>query len=361
MRLESLTLVDFRNYAALELEPQPGLNLFVGRNAQGKSNLLEAIAVLGVGRSFRGGRDADLIRAGTERASVRAVLSDEGSAVGCVIARHSRGTRKTFNRARRNVPFAGFVGALRVVTFVPSDVGLANSATMRRRFLNTALVQQNPAYYRSLARYEGALRQKNAILRDVAPDPQLVAVYNETLAESGAALMAARSAFVDALASEANAVHWRWSGEELSVRYAPNVSCGANEADIRAALAERFNDLGRTERIRRTTLGGPHRDDLSLALDGRTLSTFGSQGQQRTAVLALKIAEYAVMRERAGTAPLLLLDDVLSELDEDRAAAFLAGVGDYEQAYVTATHRPQRLVDPAGVFTVRAARVERTC
>lgn len=366
MRLERLALSNVRNYALLDLEPQSGLNVFIGANAQGKSNLLEAIAALGIGKSFRSGRDADMIRDGCERGMIRgeAVRGEGRVQIGCSIVKNGNSTRKTFTRAGRNVRYAQFLGALTVVTFVPADLQLVTGTPGERRaFLNTALAQQDAEYYRALSHYQAALRQKSALLRaDGNPDEELLAVYDRTLAESGAIVVLARQSFVEALAREAAIAHERWSGrgERLELRYAPNVAFeAATQEAVRAALASRLREVARTERLRRMPLAGPHRDDLLATLDGRPLSNFGSQGQQRTAVLALKVAEYLVMRDRSGEAPLLLLDDVLSELDEQRATAFLGGVGDYEQAYVTATQRPPRLPAQSALFIVDAAQVRR--
>jgi DNA replication and repair protein RecF len=144
----------------------------------------------------------------------------------------------------------------------------------------------------------------------------------------------------------------------LEVTYEPSVAFEAATADaVGAAFAARLREVAESERTRKSAVAGPHRDDLGLTLDGRSLAAYGSQGQQRTAVLALKVAEYGVMRARAGEAPLLLLDDVLSELDERRAAAFLEGVGEYEQAFVTATHLPDGLPPQARIYAVERAHV----
>jgi len=365
VRLARLALTNFRNYETLELEPQPGLNVFVGRNAQGKSNLLEAIAMLGVGKSFRTSHDADTIRTTCERAVVRGEVRGpdaEPVQLACTIARTPRGARKTFNRAGRNVPYAKFLGTLSVVTFVPSDLQLVTGApSLRRAFLNTALAQQDRGYYRHLARYQSTLRQKSALLRGAAePDEALLSVYDAALAESGAALMLARRGFIESLAREAGAMHAAWTDrkESLRLEYLPNVAAGAlSEGELAEAIARRLGEVRALERLRRTALAGPHRDDFSFVLDGEPLATFGSQGQQRTAVLAVKAGEYAVMRDRSGTPPLLLLDDMLSELDEHRASAFLTGVGEYEQAYVTATHLPPNLPARSALFTVEEAGV----
>lgn len=363
MRLARLALTDFRNYSHLELEPQRGLNVFVGRNAQGKSNLLEAIAMLGVGKSFRTAHDVDTIRDGAERAVVRGEVERDGGeqvALACSIAKSARGVRKSFSRAGRAVPYAAFLGTLSVVTFVPSDLQLVTGTpALRRAFVNTALSQQDRAYYRELARYYGALRQKNAVLRDGSSDDELLAVYDETLASSGAALMLARGDLVARLDETARTVHASWThgAETLALEYRPNVRAQGSTAQLHDAIAQRLREARPLERVRKTSVAGPHRDDLAFLLDGRPLATFGSQGQQRTAVLALKAAEYAVMRDRSGSAPLLLLDDLLSELDEQRAAAFLAGVGEYEQAYITATHRPAHLPERSALYRVEAATV----
>ena len=364
MRLTHVRLFDFRNYGELDVEPAAGLNLYVGANAQGKSNLLEAIAMLGTGKSFRTSRDADAVRYGTETATIsgEGTVSAGSINLACTIAKGHRSTRKTYTLNGRPVRYASFLGKLRVVTFVPADLQLAAGApSQRRTFLNVALSQENPAYYRELARYRKALQQKNALLRAEEPgDPELLAVYDRELVAAGTQIVLARAAFVATLARAAHTAHARFSNgaESLTVEYEPNVPFEAATADaVEAALTARLQHVAASEKIRKAAVAGPHRDDIGLTLDGRSLAVYGSQGQQRTAVLALKVAEYAVSRERAAEAPLLLLDDVLSELDEERAGAFLAGVGDYEQAFVTATHVPTALPASAHVLVVSGARI----
>lgn len=358
-------LADFRNYESLALEPRAGINAFVGPNAQGKSNLLEAVAMLGTGKSFRTTRDGDTIAYGAETATVRgeALMRAGGVTLACAIAKGPTATRKSYTLNGRNVRYGGFLGKLRVVTFVPSDLLLAGGPpSLRRGFLNAALAQEDPFYYRALARYRKVLQQKNAMLRAVEePDPQLLAVYDADLVESGTHLVLARERFTRALADAAAAAHARFSGgrETLAVSYEPNVSFEAADAEtVGAALAARLRQVAERERLRKASVAGPHRDDLAIALDGKSLAAYGSQGQQRTAVLALKIGEYAVACARAGEAPLLLLDDVLSELDEGRSGAFLAGIGGYEQAFVTATHLPPNLAGRAHLYAVSDGTVQ---
>jgi DNA replication and repair protein RecF len=364
VHLTQLALSNFRNYAELQYAPVPGLNVFVGANAQGKSNLLEAVAMLGTGKSFRTGKDSDTVRAGAELGVVRGEGRVRAGAIdlACAVALSGRGARKTYTLNGRDVRYSNFLGKLRVVTFVPADLMLASGPpSLRRALLNSALAQEEPRYYRDLARYRKALQQKNALLRGaVAPDPQLLDVYDRTLIESGTAIVLARVRFVEAIAQAARAAHGAFTAgaERFDVIYEPNVAFEAPEPDaVAGALRARFAQVADSERLRKSAIAGPHRDDLALTLDGASLAAYGSQGQQRTAVLALKIAEYGVMRDRAGEAPLLLLDDVLSELDEDRATAFLAGIGDYEQAFVTATHLPAGLPARAQIRAVRAAQL----
>ncbi len=363
MLLQRLTLVDFRNYAELDLEPAAGLNVFVGDNAQGKSNLLEGIAMLGTGKSFRTSRDGDTVRKGCERASLFGQASLQAGTVelACSVERSARGTRKSYTVNGANVRYAGYIGRMRVVTFVPADLHLASGTpSARRAFLNIALSQSEYRYYYWLARYRKMVQQKNALLRGaIEPDVELLATYNRDMVESGTEIMLARAALMVELAHEARRAHSRFApSERLELTYEPNVVFEtASREGISAAFEERLAQCAEAERLRKSSIAGPHRDDVGLTLNDLSLEAFGSQGQQRTAVLALKVAEYAVMRERSNEAPLLLLDDVLSELDEARAAAFLREIGEYEQAFISATHPPSGLAADAQLARVTQARV----
>lgn len=351
MRLEHVRLADFRNYASLAFDPQPGLNVFIGPNAQGKSNLLEALGMLGTGKSFRAHRESELIRTGSTRAEIggEARIAAGEIRLRCTLTTTPAGTRKSFAVNGGAVGFARFLGRTRVVTFVPADLQLVSGGpALRRAFLNVALAQLSPGYYRDLALYGKIVQQKAALLRGaIAPDRELLLAYNDELVRPATALIAARRAFVDDLAAATSAIYARWRGarEQLTLAYASNP-----EGDVAAALAAQSE----AEIRRRTTLVGPHRDDLRLAVDGKPLAAFGSQGQHRTAVLALKVAEYDVMRARSGEAPILLLDDVLSELDAERAGGFLGAVEGFEQAFLTTTELPRDL-SAAATWAIRSA------
>ena len=353
MRIERVRLANFRNYESLDFAPAAGLNVLIGANAQGKSNLLEAFAMLATGKSFRAHRESELIREGSERAEIGGeahVLAGE-IRLRCSVARTPAGTRKSFEVNGGAVGFARFLGRARVVTFVPADLQLVGGGpALRRSFLNEALAQLSPTYYRDLALYQKIITQKSALLRGaIAPDRDLLLAYNDELVRPASALIAARRAFAGELAAATAGMYGRWRGarERLGVTYVPNP-----DGDVDEALAGALEQ----ELRRRTTLVGPHRDELRLLVDGKRLAAFGSQGQQRTAVLALKVAEYDVMRARSGDAPILLLDDVLSELDAERAGGFLAAVEGFEQAFLTTTELPREL-GAAATWSIRAAAV----
>ncbi len=363
MRLTRLALANFRNYQLLECEPAPGFNLFVGANAQGKTNLLEAIAMLGTGKSFRTSREHEVIREGEVCATLSAdAVVDAGEvALACTITAQGRGSRKVYGVNGHPVRYASYLGRVRVVTFTPDDLRLVSGPPQgRRALMNAALAQESPAYYGALASYGRILVQKNAYLRAGVPDTALNTIYNERLITCGTQLMLARNHFVAALAQRATTIYRRLvgaGGEELTLCYRPNV-VGASpaQADIAGAFAVKLKAAAVSEALRRISLVGPHRDEIEFLLDGKVLSNIGSQGQRRSAVLAVKLAEYGVLRERGGEAPLLLLDDVLSELDAQRRDFFLAQLAEIEQVFVTSTAVPPSLI-PARIFEVEQARI----
>lgn len=365
MILRRLGLANVRNYAALDFEPEPGLNVFVGPNAQGKSNLLEAIAMLGTGKSFRTAREVEVVRVGMPSASLvgEAQVAAGIVRLSCTLNAAPTGLRKIYAVNGASVRYASYLGRVRVVTFVPAHLGLVSGPpSARRALVNAALAQERPTYYAALATYQKFLAQKNAHLRaGDAPDEALLATYDASLIETGTRLVLARRSYVAAIGARARAIHREWVGDvegELDIRYAPDVPCETPTEDrVAAAFAAKLETARPRERIRRISLVGPHRDDVAFSLGGASLALYGSQGQQRTAVLALKVAEYGELAARSGEAPLLLLDDVLSELDPDRQRAFLHGVGSFGQAFVTTTHPVD--VPVAATYRIRAAHVER--
>jgi DNA replication and repair protein RecF len=348
-----------RNYATLEFSPPPGLSALVGDNAQGKSNLLEAIALLCTGKSFRTSREREVVRDGCAEAWVSgdAVTRVGSVRLACLLTRTGAGTRKTYSLNGHRVRYGAYLGRARVVTFVPADLDLVSGPPVRRRaLLNAALSQDSAAYYAALAAYTRDLEQRNALLRTAfGIDLDLLSTYDERIVAAGRPIIAARRAFVETLAVEALDVYARIAGGAgddgpLEITYAPNVEEDAFERRLEAARP--------AELARRTSLVGPHRDELEFRLGGRSLAAYGSQGQQRSAVLALKVAECRVSTARGGEPPLMLLDDVLSELDRERRRAFLRAIDGVQQAFVTSTLVLDGL-PRATTFRVKAAQIER--
>ncbi|MEO6990715.1 MAG: DNA replication/repair protein RecF [Candidatus Baltobacteraceae bacterium] len=363
--MTSVGLHDVRNYASLEFVPSAGLNVLRGANAQGKTNLLEAIAMLGTGKSFRTPREREVVRSGAESATIRGEALRRAGIVrlSCGVVLGPHGARKRYAVNGAGVGYAAYLGRARVVTFVPQDLDLAGGPPARRRaMLNAALAQEQPAYYAALSDYTRNLAQKNALLRGaIVADAHLLATYDERLIVSGAQLMTARAAFVHDLDAAARAQYDRWADSTRTLRlaYVPNVAADSEDGEaFAAAFAAALERMRSVERARGAALVGPHRDDLAIALEGQPLATFGSQGERRSAVLALKLAEHAVLSARVGESPLLLLDDVLSELDGTRQRALLEAVAGLEQTFVTTT-----LADAtpraAATFQVADATVER--
>ncbi len=379
MLLKHLSLTNFRNYIRLELDFPSGLTLIQGGNAQGKSNLLEAMVFLATGKSPRANSDAEL---------VNWLVRDEPYPYARAAAEVTRAHKedqiditllpnKGNGRFRKQVRINGvnkraidLVGAMLTVLFRPEDVHLVSgSPNQRRRYLDVALCQMEPTYCRALSHYQKVLSQRNALLRTLAERRagdvgEQLRYWDEKLVESGSLVVARRLWLINELEKEAALLHLDLSGgiERLRLRYLPSFDPGQQPRSARTpypstqVLRERgveYEELS-VEQVRASflahlfvgrsrdlaagmTLLGPHRDDLGFYLGDRNLRTYGSRGQQRTAALASKLAEVAIMTRVRGEHPILLLDDVMSELDATRRAMLLDVIPMVKQAIVTTT------------------------
>lgn len=330
----------FRNYERAELFLEPGVTVLYGENAQGKTNLLEAVYLCCLGRSHRTSKDAELVRWGSLQAQVvTATQSAEGAQEVWVRLCPGGVKKKDIRINQTPVQRIGeLMGHINAVMFSPEDLRLVKDGPDgRRRFLDMTLSQQQPAYFYALQRYHRALSQRNELLRKLAGSPTgaLSATLEEwdaLLVETGAQVIQRRAAYLERLAAVARQTHAMLSGgkETLTLRYTGRAQ---NEAALRQLLrAARNEDLRRM-----TTTVGPHRDDFLLQLDGHDARTYGSQGQQRTAALSIKLAEIEVMRDALKKKPILLLDDVMSELDVNRRNMLLSAIGNV-QTLITCTH-----------------------
>ena len=344
MIVTSIKLNQFRNYEALALQPHERLTALVGQNAQGKTNIVEAVYLLATGRSHRTSRDGELIQWGKEGAYLR--IDVRRSIEHRLEMRIVRGGRKQIKKDGAPLRRMGeLMGCLNVVMFSPEDLRLVKDGPgERRRFMDVLLCQIRPAYFYALSNYQRALSQRNALLKEVGFKKQgeeVLEVWEEQLARSGALICLHRAQLMELLLPLAQEMHGRVSGgrEELSVQYEPNVSASTLEDCVEALLEALRRE--RPDDLRRGLTGkGPHRDDISLRLNGCDLRAFGSQGQQRTAALALKLAELQAMERDTGHSPVLLLDDVMSELDETRQSLLLRSIEKY-QTILTCTQLPE--------------------
>jgi DNA replication and repair protein RecF len=386
VHITHLSLTNFRNYGRLELSLSPGATLLHGDNAQGKTNLLEAIYYLATTRSPHADNDQQLINWDAHdpeapviagRLVAQVSTQDGPRELQMRLVKEQRQGQSSFRREAlvdgRKVRLMDLLGNLQVALFLPEDVQIiTGSPAKRRRYLDITLCQADRRYCRALSAYNKNLEQRNALLRQIAEagsGRDLLPIYTGKLVELGSQVFARRAAFIGALAADAQRLHYEQlteGKETLRLRYLPRIEAPANGGNNYAApqpaveLGEWLQDQDQVEPIAQrfaanleqnqrqdiasgSTQLGPHRDDWRFWTDNRNLSSYGSRGQQRTAMLALKLAEIQWMAAESEETPVLLLDEVVAELDERRRALLLETVQTVSQALLTAT-------DP-GMFT----------
>ena len=329
MFIQSLRLHDFRSYHQVLLTPPAGVTVFVGENGAGKTNLLEAVHLCCLGRSHRTAFDREMIRAGQETAAVqvRVQRADGVDEVGVRLYSPLQKKRKLLYINGKTAARTGeLMGHVTCVMFSPEDLDIVRGAPQgRRRFVDMLLSQCGAGYYYALQTYNAALKQRNALLHDLARggNPAQLDAWDEQLAAAAAPVVRVRQYAAQNLSALSRGHYAYISGREnepFSLRYAGCLAESAQPSEDLLRLLQR----SRAEDIRRmTSTVGPHRDDLALSLCGQDMRAFASQGQMRTAVLSLRLAELDMLTERQHEAPLLLLDDVLSELDVGRRARLL--------------------------------------
>ena len=328
MNLIEIQLENFRNYGTARAEFDPGVNLLIGANAQGKTNLLEAVAYLGSGKAFRTQKSAELVGLGADFAQIegRVYSQEREQTLRWVLFPASR-PRQLYRNGAKKKTAAEIAGVLQTVLFCPEDLMVLKAgASSRRKLADSAICQLRPNYEAALTEYNRILEQKNRILKDRYENPALLEIlpeYNTRLCQVGALLISYRARFFAGLGREAAAYHGHFSGgkEEFSLAYR-TVSNIENPfapiTELEQKLQEHLQSHYRAELESASCLTGPHKDDFDVTLSGLSLKAFGSQGQVRTAAISLKLAQRALMEKESGEMPVLLLDDVLSELDPGR-------------------------------------------
>ena len=338
MIITNAQLRDYRSYAACALAPCEGVNVLLGDNGQGKTNVLEALYLCCTGRSHRTRQDRELIRWGADFASVKVEAQRRDGSHQVEIVLPALGRRKLKIAGQEASKSGELMGHVTGVLFSPEDLRtVKDGPAERRRFVDMALSQIRPAYYYALQRYARALKQRNEVLKAANLQPALLSTldsWDEQLAAAGAELTRQRQTYIARLNAAAGETHREISDgrERLEIRYAPSVRRGDEvRENLDALFAARENDLRRM-----TTSVGAHRDDVLMLIGDRDVRAFGSQGQQRTAALAMRLAELKVMGEVMEEPPMLMLDDVMSELDPSRRrqlVGHLKGI----QTFITCT------------------------
>ncbi len=334
MIIESIELKNYRNYDELHMDFSQGTNILYGDNAQGKTNVLEAIYVCATTKSHRGSKDKEIIQFDRDESHIK--LNVRKNDIPYRIDMHLK-KNKAKGVAVNGVPIrkaSELFGIVNVVFFSPEDLNLIkNGPAERRRFVDMELCQLNKLYVHSLVQYNRIVTQRNKLLKDLAFRPdygETLDIWDMQLVQYGKEIILYRKEFVERLGMIIEPIHRNLSGDKESLRilYEPDVEADSFEETLRRS---RSQDLKQ-----RTTLTGPHRDDLSFMVNGIDIRRFGSQGQQRTAALSLKLAEIELVENIVHDYPILLLDDVLSELDNSRQNQLLAGIN-HIQTVITCT------------------------
>lgn len=368
MYLASLRLSGFRNYEEANVTFSPGLNVIYGDNAQGKTNLLEAIYVLATGKSHRTSRDQELVREGASSLVAQATVARKTGdmSLELTLGHDERKQVKINGIAEKKI--ARLVGNLAAVFFAPDDLQLLKgSPSGRRRFLDIELSQISQTYLYHLMSFNRTLTQRNVVLKREPVDSSLLSIYDEQLLAAGAQIVVRRAQAVKRLSAMASQYHAMLAEgkEHLRLEYQSQGAEPEQTPDVAEVTERLYSQLQqrRREEIRRQmTLVGPHRDDVAFWINGRDARLYGSQGQQRTAVLALKMAELQFMAEEIGEYPVLLLDDVASELDPHRRHYLFSAVREGIQTFVSCTDLEDLMVRSWDIehrlFHVRTGTVE---
>lgn len=363
MRVDWVSLVNFRSYHRLEWHPTPGVNLLIGPNGAGKTNLLESVAYLATLKSFRSVPDRALIADEADSAVIRSGLVGEERERLIEIEIPRQGGRRTQVDKSRLGRTADLLGVLRVIAFLPDDLDLIKRGPAHRRdLLDDIAVQLWPAAHLDQSEYERSLRQRNAFLKQGHRDDATLAVWDARLAQTGGRVLARRARVIETLddmlaRAYAEIAH---SDTRAAFTYAPSWSESLDQtsaAEFGSRLAVALEQARRIDYERRMTTVGPHRDEPGFSIDGHEARIHGSQGEQRTMALAIKLAAHRAVASAVGEPPVLLLDDVFSELDSERANALAKALPESTQTMITSA-RPEDIPVGGTVWRVGDGVVE---
>lgn len=345
MHIEQLQLKNYRNYQSLDISFADKVNVIIGQNAQGKTNLMEAIYLLAFTKSHRTPREKELIRWENEFAKVTGRIKKRNQSFPLEVIISTKGKKAKLNHIEQR-RLSDYIGSLNVVMFAPEDLTLVKGPPQtRRRFIDMELGQIQPTYIYHLGQYLKILKQRNHLLKQMqrkkVHDRTMLHVLTEQLATHAAVILERRFSFLELLQTWARPIHHGISRqlETLNIKYSPSIEVleQDNKEKIESIYLNKFVEIEEKEIERGSTLVGPHRDDILFYVNDKNVHTYGSQGQQRTTALSVKLAEIELIHNEVGEYPILLLDDVLSELDDYRQSHLLNTIQGKVQTFVSTT------------------------
>lgn len=370
MHIDRLKLTNYRNYESLELEFSPTMNVFIGENAQGKTNVMEAIYVLAMAKSHRTSNDRELIRWEQEYGKIEGDVQRKFGHIPFELTISKKGKKARVNHLEQN-RLSMYVGQMNVVMFAPEDLNIVKgSPQLRRRFLDMEIGQISRVYLHDLVNFQKILKQRNAMLKanrgKLDLEDVMFDIYTEQYIQVAVQIIRKRFYFMELLQKWANPIHHGISRglETLEIKYSTLKDLHSEQTveEMETIFADQLKDVRRRELERGLTLVGPHRDDLQFFVNGYDIQTYGSQGQQRTTALSLKLAEIELVKQEVGETPILLLDDVLSELDDYRQSHLLSTMQGQVQTFVTTTNITgidHNTIQQAAIFEVHDGSVSR--
>ncbi|KAA0566109.1 DNA replication/repair protein RecF [Rossellomorea aquimaris] len=370
MYIEQLELRNYRNYESIDVSFENKVNVILGENAQGKTNIMESIYVLAMAKSHRTSNDKDLIRWDEEYAKIKGRIQKYNGALPLELILSKKGKKAKSNHLEQS-KLSQYVGNMNVVMFAPEDLHLVKgSPQVRRRFIDMEIGQVSPVYLHDISLYQKILQQRNHYLKQLQTrkqkDQTMLDVLTEQFIEMAVKITKKRFEFVQLLESWAKPIHSGISRnlETLEIVYKPSLDVSDNQewSKMVDIYEQKFDGIREREIDRGVTLVGPHRDDLQFIVNGRDVQTFGSQGQQRTTALSVKLAEIELIHSEIKEYPILLLDDVLSELDDYRQSHLLNTIQGKVQTFVTTTNVDgidHQTLNEATTFEVEAGSMKR--
>lgn len=346
MFIKSISLRNYRNYDKLELDITNKFNVIYGDNAQGKTNILEAIFICSSGRSHRTSKDMELVKLGAKSFYIKVEVEKNKIGSNIEVTYELEGKKKIRINEVPLKKIGNLMGNLNTVIFSPEDLlVIKEGPSERRRFIDITISQLKPSYFYDLQQYYKILEHRNSLLKEIQINKKLVDtldVWSENLVKTGSRIIKTRSEFIERLSIYARKEHSRLTGEmeKLDIRYVPSflINDYSSVVSIENCFRRNMERNREKEIIKSTTLIGPQRDDYEIFLDDKSIKIYGSQGQQRTAALSLKMAEIDIMKEETGEWPVLLLDDVMSELDTKRQEYLFENL-DGIQVFITCTEK----------------------